>query len=347
MRLNATVTKHTLQFKTPARTSRNTLQDKTLWLIHLSYLGAIAKGVGECSPLKGLSVDDVEGFETKLHEVAELINEGQHPFDLGLEQWPSIRFGIETAMLDLKHGGVRKIFDTPFFTSQQKIPINGLVWMADRQDMLRQAEEKIAAGFGCVKFKVGALDFDEECRMLEDLRRKYSAFKVEIRLDANGAFDPDTALEQLKELSRFEIHSIEQPIKTKQWDNMESLCAQSKIPIALDEELIGIAVANEGLSLLKHIKPQYIILKPGLLGGFDYSKLWIELAEKSNIGWWVTSALESNVGLNAIAQFTSQYPVQIPQGLGTGSLYINNFDSPLTVQAGYINYNPLKNWTTI
>lgn len=347
MRLNATVTKHTLQFKTPARTSRNTLQDKTLWLLHLSYAGTTTKGVGECSPLKGLSVDDVEGFEGKLHEVAELINEGQHPFDLGLEQWPSIRFGVETAMLDLKHDGVRKIFDTPFFTSQQKIPINGLVWMADRQDMLRQAEEKIAAGFACIKFKVGALDFDEECRMLEDLRRKYSSFKVEIRLDANGAFAPDTALEQLKELSRFEIHSIEQPIKTKLWDDMEALCAQSKIPVALDEELIGVSVGNEGTELLKHIKPQYIILKPGLLGGFEASKNWINLADKLNIGWWVTSALESNVGLNAIAQFTSQYPMQIPQGLGTGSLYVNNFDSPLTVQAGYINYNPLKSWTTI
>lgn len=347
MRLNATVTKHTLQFKTPARTSRNTLQDKTVWLIHLSYLGATAKGIGECSPLKGLSMDDVEGFEAKLHKVAELINEGYHPFDLGLELWPSIRFGVETAMLDLQNGGVRKIFDTPFFTSQQRIPINGLVWMADRQDMLRQAEEKIAEGFTCVKFKVGAIDFDEECRMLEDLRRKYSAFKVEIRLDANGAFAPDTALEQLKELSRFEIHSIEQPIKTKLWDNMAALCAQSKIPIALDEELIGISAANEGMSLLKQIKPQYIILKPGLLGGFEASKNWVSLADKLNMGWWVTSALESNVGLNAIVQFTSQYLVQIPQGLGTGSLYVNNFDSPLTVQAGYINYNPLKSWTTI
>lgn len=346
MRYAATITQHTLQFKTPARTSRNTLQDKTIWLLHLNNAGQAITGIGECSPLKGLSVDDVPGFENKLNEVVALINNGINALDLGLELWPSINFGLETALLDLKFGGQRKIFDTLFYTSKLKLPINGLVWMADRQDMLRQANEKIKAGYNCIKFKIGAIDFDEECRMLEELRQKNNAFKVEIRLDANGAFAPDTALEQLRELSRFDIHSVEQPIKPNQWEQMEEVCAKSKIAIALDEELIGRNPWNEGQKLLSAIKPQYIILKPGLLGGFKAADKWVQLAHKNQMGWWATSALESNVGLNAIAQFTSQYGVKIPQGLGTGRLYENNFDSPLTVAAGYIEYNPLKSWTS-
>lgn len=348
MRFSASVTKHTLQFKTPAKTSRNTLQDKTVWLLHLSHITRPhIKGIGECSPLKGLSIDDVEGFEAKLNETASEVNNGTHPEELGLEQWPSIRFGIETTLLDLQNGGQRKIFDTPFFHSQQQIPINGLVWMAGRQNMLQQAQDKIAQGFNCIKFKVGAIDFDEECRMLEELRRQHSAFKIEIRLDANGAFAPDTALEQLKELARFEIHSIEQPIKQNQWDNMQELCAKSRIPVALDEELIGRSPFTEGDKLLTYIRPGYIIIKPGLLGGFKASRQWIALAGKYNIGWWITSALESNIGLNAIAQFTSQYPVNMPQGLGTGSLYENNFAGPLTVKSGFIYYDAAKSWTNL
>lgn len=346
MSFKAEIQKHILEFKTPAKTSRNTLNQKPLWLVKLSH----AKqpnvfGLGEISPLKGLSVDDVEGFETHLQQTIYHINNGEHPLELGLEQWPSIRFGIETAWLDLQNGGVRKVFDTPFYSGMQQLPINGLVWMNNSADMLRQAQEKVEAGFGCIKFKVGALDFDEECRMLEALRKQFNAFKIEIRLDANGAFAPDTALEQLKELARFEVHSIEQPIKQGQWETMQEVCAKSKIPVALDEELIGIPVGQKGQQLLAAISPQYIILKPGLLGGFDVSRQWIELANKNNIGWWVTSALESNVGLNAIAQFTSLYKITMPQGLGTGQLYTNNFNSPLQMQNGYISYVPTKGWT--
>ncbi|HYG16862.1 MAG TPA: o-succinylbenzoate synthase [Bacteroidia bacterium] len=344
MRFTASVTRHTLRFKTPARTSRNTLADKTVWLLHLGYeANPAVKGIGECGPLSGLSIDDVEGFEDQLNKVTGLLNEGFHPKELGLEQWPSIRFGLETALLDLENGGKKKIFDTPFYTSELKLPINGLVWMAPKEDMLKQAEDKIAAGYTCVKFKVGAIDFDEECRMLEALRKKHSAFKVEIRLDANGAFSPDTVMEHLNELKRFEIHSIEQPIRQGQWDTMAEVCAKSKIPVALDEELIGVS-SNDAERLMKTIRPPYIILKPGLLGGFEISQRWILLAGKHNAGWWITSALESNVGLNAIAQFTSLYPVTIPQGLGTGQLYENNFESPLKVENGYIFYQPLKSW---
>lgn len=346
MKLAAILSQHILEFKNPAKTSRNTLTQKPLWLVQLyDEKQPSIKGIGEISPLKSLSIDDVDGFEDKLNQTITLINNGISPSDLSLEQWPSINFGIETAMLDLKYGGNRKIFDTSFYTGETKLPINGLVWMSDSADMLQQAQEKVTAGFSCIKFKIGALDFDEECRMLEALRKKYSAFEVEIRLDANGAFAPDTALEQLKELSRFEVHSIEQPIKQGQWDAMQEVCAKSKIPVALDEELIGIPIDAQGQKLLSVTKPAYIILKPGLLGGFEASKQWIDLANKNNIGWWVTSALESNVGLNAIAQFTSQYNITIAQGLGTGQLYKNNFESPLQMQNGYISYVPTKGWT--
>lgn len=344
---SAYISKYTLKFKIPAKTSRNTLEDKTLWLLHLSEEGKNTTGIGECSPLKGLSPDDSPAFEEKLNEVVKDINAGAHPRELDLNALPSIRFGLETALLDLENGGVRKIFDTPFYDDAQKIPINGLVWMADRDNMLQQAREKIRNGYSCVKFKIGALDFDDECRMLEELRKEFSAFKVEIRLDANGAFAPDTALEQLRELSRFEIHSIEQPIRQGQWEAMEAVCRQSKIPVALDEELIGISPFTNGDILLKTIQPQYIIIKPGLLGGFEVSREWIRLAESKGKGWWITSALESNIGLNGIAQFASQYRLTLPQGLGTGQLYENNFEGPLTVERGFIYYNPSKHWKNV
>lgn len=341
---SAFITKHILKFKTPAKTSRNTLEDKVVWLIHLSHLGKKTTGIGECSPLKGLSVDDVPGFETQLQEVVNLINNGAHPKELGLDNWPSITFGLETALLDLQNGGIRKITDEPFFLGEEKIPINGLVWMGNRQEMIAQAEEKIKAGYTCIKFKIGAMDFDEECRMLEELRKKHNAFTIEIRLDANGAFATDTAVEQLNELARFGIHSVEQPIKQGQWDAMQEVCAKSTIPIALDEELIGQKPVDAAQKMLKTIQPAYIIIKPGLLGGFENSKQWITAAQKNNMGWWATSALESNIGLNAIAQFAATYKPTIPQGLGTGQLYENNFDSPLTVDNGYIYYDVVKNW---
>ncbi len=342
----ASFTKHTLKFKIPAKTSRNTLDDKSLWLLKLSKADTpTIYGIGEISPLKGLSIDDSEDFEQKLNQVVSQINAGNHPYNLDTENWPSINFGLETAMLDLENGGKRKVFSTPFYEGRQKIPINGLVWMADSENMLQQAEDKVNIGFNCIKFKIGALDFDEECRMLEKLRKKYNAFKVEIRLDANGAFAVDEALEKLKELSRFEIHSIEQPIKQRQWDAMQAICEQSQVAIALDEELIGVNPNLEGHKLLTTINPQYIILKPGLLGGFKTSDEWIKLAERYDIGWWATSALESNVGLNAIAQFTSKYPVKIHQGLGTGQLFENNFDSPLFMENGFISYTANKSWS--
>lgn len=343
----ASVSKHPLKFKVPAKTSRNTLADKIVWIIKLSKADNISVfGAGEISPLKGLSVDDTPRFEDHLLQTINAINNGVHPKEIDTEKSPSIQFGLETALLDLENGGKYHIFNTPFFKGKQKLPINGLVWMADSENMLQQAETKIEAGFSCIKFKIGALDFDEECRMLEKLRKKYSAFKVEIRLDANGAFAADEALEKLNELKRFEVHSIEQPIKQKQWEAMQAICAQTPIDIALDEELVGVNPSSEGQKMLTYIKPQYIIIKPGLLGGFNISEYWISLAQKNNIGWWITSALESNVGLNAITQFTSKYNIKMPQGLGTGQLFANNFDSPLYMENGFISYLQNKSWSS-
>lgn len=326
---------HTLQFKRPAKTSRNTFSEREVRYVVLTKDGI--SGIGEASPLSLLSIDDVEDYDRQLQNICEQLASGVSFYDLDLEKFPSIRFGLETALLDIANGGRRIIFDSTF-THGKPIQINGLVWMSDLDSMYQEAIAKITSGYRCIKFKVGAHDFDAECRLLEKIRRDFSAFKLEIRLDANGAFLPDDAYAQLADLSRFKIHSIEQPIQSGQPDDMARLCRESKIPIALDEELIGISVDTKGLKLLQDIQPQYIILKPNLIGGFTKAEQWIGLARKQEIGWWATSALESNVGLNAIAQWVGQYEPQIPQGLGTGSLYENNIASPLHIEGQQLMY---------
>lgn len=340
--LKATFTKHILEFYTPAKTSRNTLSTKTVYLLAISDRQG-RTGIGECTTISKLSKDDCdEGFyEGKLREVTLALEEGHMP---DLEDWPSIRFGLETALLDLQHGGRAMIFDTDFYKGTLSIPINGLVWMNDTKSMLEEAQKKVDMGFDCIKFKVGALDFDEECRMLESFRKYYPAGKCALRLDANGAFKPDEALAQLKDLSRFEVHSIEQPVKAGQWDVLEKLCAESKIPVALDEELIPLDPFSNGYELLAQTWPAYLVLKPSLLGGFTACDEWIRLAERAGVNWWITSALESNIGLNAIAQYTSRFDVKIPQGLGTGLLYKNNFGSPLEIEGARLKFNPKKAW---
>lgn len=333
-----------LVFKKPARTSRGEMTSHTAYFIKLQQGNRI--GYGEAAPLKGLSIDDRPNFENKLKECCLFINDGC-PIDvLDLAAFPSLKFAIETAQLSLAFDESFKVFDTPFYTGTP-IDINGLVWMNTNTEMLEEAFYKVEQGFNCIKFKVGALDFDEECRMLESFRKRYSAFKVSLRLDANGAFSTAEALEKLKDLSRFEIHSIEQPIKAKQEDWMQELCAKTPIDIALDEELIGVDVVYDGLALLKKIKPQYIILKPTLIGGFANADTWIKHAQQHAIGWWATSALESNIGLNAIAQWCSTYQNPLPQGLGTGSLYTNNIQSPLVVDGGHLVYHQGLSWQTI
>lgn len=340
---SANYIKHELQFIKPARTSRGEMKTHLAWYVHLTNRVTGKKTWGEAAPLPGLSIDDRPGFETQLTEICLLISEGALPEELDLGSYPSVHFALECALLQQRHKEQHMLFDTDFMRGKG-IPINGLVWMDDAAQMLKQAGQKIDQGYTCIKFKVGALDFDEECRMIEAVRKRYSAFQLEIRLDANGAFKNDEALQQLKELSRFELHSIEQPIKAGQWDQMQEVCAKSAIRVALDEELIGVDVKQDGLKMLKQIRPQFIILKPTLIGGFSNSDRWIDAAQQLNTGWWATSALESNIGLNAITQWVSEKQFTMPQGLGTGSLYNNNISSPLYIDHGKIYYNTAARW---
>ncbi|MFI5220737.1 MAG: o-succinylbenzoate synthase [Bacteroidia bacterium] len=333
--------KHVLEFKTPSRTSRGEMRTHTVYYIYLRNEKRSA--IGEAAPLKGLSVDDVEDFEERLKYFCELVNSGIHPFELDLKKFPSIRFAFESCLEELKNNEPHALFPSHFL-NMEGIPINGLVWMDTKDKMQEQAFEKIKQGFNCLKFKIGALDFDEECRMIETVRKKYSAFNLEIRLDANGAFTKEDVFEKLKELSRFEIHSIEQPVKPKQYELMQEVCSVSKIKIALDEELIGWDVFEEGEKMLKIIRPAYLILKPTLLGGFSLSNEWIRLTRKYELNWWITSALESNIGLNAIAQWAASLKCTIPQGLGTGSLYKNNIASSLKVSGGKLYYDKNLKW---
>ena len=311
MILRASYKKHELQFIKPARTSRGEMQTHTAYYIILK--NGTTTGTGEASPLKGLSIDAVDHIEDIIKGFCLQINEGTPPLDLDIEKFPGGRFAFESALKELENSNEHILFETDFIRGKG-IPINGLVWMDSKEEMLKQAFEKINTGFHCIKFKVGALDFDEECKMLETVRKKYPSYKIEIRLDANGAFKNDEALCQLNELSRFDIHSVEQPIKAKQIELMQEICSKSKIPVALDEELIGADVTTVGKKLLEFIKPKFIIIKPTLLGGFTLSEQWIKPANDLKIGWWATSALESNIGLNAIAQWVSSLKTSLPQG---------------------------------
>jgi O-succinylbenzoate synthase len=284
-----------------------------------------------------LSIDDVPNYQSVLENKLDEFCNVNSLEKLNLEAYPSIRFGIETALLNLAAEDDR-MFQTTFTQGKRSMPINGLVWMNDAETMYQEAIQKINAGFNVIKIKVGALDFDEECRLLEKIRQDYSAFKVTLRVDANGSFDSHDALEKIKEFSRFEIHSIEQPIAANQWDWMQKICKESPIGIALDEELLGVQAKEKGDALLRYIQPQYLILKPNLIGGLSVADTWINLANKHHIQWWATSALESNVGLNAIAQWVSTYNNPLHQGLGTGSLFSNNFNTRLKMDQGLISF---------
>ena len=294
--------------------------------------------------LRGLSIDDRPDYEEKLQWVCENIHLGEDALWEALIQYPSIQFGLETALRSLEGESPYLLFPSHFTNGQAAISINGLVWMGDEAYMKQQIEEKIQQGFGCIKLKIGAIDFAYELDLLRFIRDNFTPEEIEIRVDANGAFTLETSLDKLTQLSGFYIHSIEQPIKSGQHDSMAKLCRVSPLPIALDEELIGIFNFADKEALLQKIRPQYIILKPSLIGGFKGCSEWIALAEKYHIGWWVTSALESNIGLNAIAQWTFLQNNPMPQGLGTGALYTNNFESPLEVKNGELCYNPNLNW---
>jgi L-alanine-DL-glutamate epimerase-like enolase superfamily enzyme len=343
--LKAGFKKHCLQFKTPAGTSRGILSSKNSWFIVVQDDEKPGvHGIGEAGILQGLSIDNPDEVEGKIIEVCKNINDFQFYLDEGLSRFPAIRFGLETALIDFNGNRNRVLFPSDFTNGQDSIEINGLVWMGEFDFMRKQIVEKIESGFSCIKLKIGAIGFDEEIELMKSIRNEFSEKEIEIRVDANGAFSFEDALEKLKILSDYQLHSIEQPIKQGQWQEMAKLCEISPLPIALDEELIGISTKDKKRKLLETIKPQYIILKPGLLGGFQQSEEWIEIAGKNNVGWWVTSALESNIGLNAIAQWTYTLGNKVPQGLGTGQLYTNNFESPLAIETGRLHYKPGQNW---
>lgn len=331
--MKATFEKYTLQFKQPSGTSRGVYTNRDTWFI--SVTDGTHTGIGECAPLPDLSIENLGKMSSKLLQVCEEIDFFSS-FPEELQAWPSIQFGLETALLDLKNGGTQMLYPSAFTRGEQGIPINGLIWMGTPEFMKQQIRTKLDAGFRCIKMKIGALDFQTEFELLKSIRKEFSPEQITLRVDANGAYSYQAALENLKRLSELQIHSIEQPIEACHWNEMAELCHQSPVPIGLDEELIGISRRSEIQKLLETIRPAYLILKPSLHGGISGCEKWIEMAEKYNSGWWITSALESNIGLNAIAQWTFQLNPKGEQGLGTGQLFTNNFPSPLEIEGDHL-----------
>lgn len=334
--------KYILHFKRPSGTSRGVLKTKETWFIKLQQEDRW--GIGECGLLRGLSVDDREDYEQKLQWVCDHIHLGEDYLLDKLSEFPSIQMGLQTAFKSFFAENPFQLFDSNFSKGQQGIPINGLIWMGDVAYMKEQIVNRLNEGFSCIKLKIGAIDFSAELQLLKSIRKEFSASEVELRVDANGAFLPKDALHKLCQLAELNLHSIEQPIAVGQWEEMAQLCVESPLPIALDEELIGIFSSEAKKELIETLRPQYIILKPSFIGGFSGTDEWIQWAESLEVKWWVTSALESNVGLNAISQYTSVKNSKLRQGLGTGSLYTNNLPSPLEVTNGELRYNTLIDW---
>ncbi|PNQ72920.1 o-succinylbenzoate synthase [Hanstruepera neustonica] len=340
--MKATYHKYILHFKQPSGTSRGILKTKETWFIILESNGK--KGIGECGILRGLSADDRPDYEAKLQWTCDNIHLGLEVLYAKNIEFPSIQFGLEVAFKSLESNNPFQLFPSDFTRGNDSILINGLIWMGSEAFMKQQIKEKIQSGFSCIKMKIGAIDFQTELNLLKSIRKEFSVNDIELRVDANGAFLPNEVLEKLKRLSELDLHSIEQPIKPGQPQEMARLCEETYLPIALDEELIGVFDVTKKQELLQTIKPQFIILKPSFIGGWHGSAEWINISQKENIGWWITSALESNVGLNAIAQWTYTLNTEMPQGLGTGGLFENNFDSPLLVKRGTLQYDINNDW---
>jgi len=343
--------RYRLVFNFEAYTSRGKMSDKTCWFIVVRDKDG-KWGLGECGPLRGLSTDDLPDFESQVRHwlanhpfrEAMLSRESINHYVLSVPgHLPSLKFGLEIALMDLYNGGKRMIFDTPFYSGDEKLPINGLVWMGDIPTMRLRIDEVLNKNFACIKLKIGAHYIDEELALIDSIRSTYGD-KLEIRVDANGGFTSDKARVVMQHLASINVHSIEQPIPVGHRKELASLCRDSPLPIALDEELIGVNTTGSRERLLDAVQPQYIILKPSLLGGFNSTDEWIKLADEKGIGWWITSALESNVGLNAICQYTSQFRPTMAQGLGTGTLYMNNLTSPLRVCDGFIFTDQQHEW---
>lgn len=344
------VRKYRLNLKFQAGTSRGVMTFKDSWFIKLyDSQHPHVFGIGECGPLNGLSPDLINDLEHEINECsAQMVDIDEiEAIDVNKiisDQYPALKFALETAVLDLENGGRRLLFKNEFTNSKMPIPINGLVWMGDRTTMFERIQEKIDAGFGCIKIKIGAINFDDELELLHYIRSHFTSEEITIRLDANGAFDQNNVYKKLDQLANYDIHSIEQPIAAGDWIAMGKVCNSSPIPVALDEELIGVSNTTLRAQLIDEINPAFVILKPTLVGGMKESAHWIDLVESKGIGWWITSALESNIGLNAIAQFTANYAISIPQGLGTGQLFHNNFPSPLSIDKGRLYYKNSSAW---
>ncbi|MFT5964180.1 MAG: O-succinylbenzoate synthase [Flavobacterium sp.] len=343
--MKATYHKYILEFKRPSGTSRGVMTEKETWFIVLEKDDKM--GIGECGILRGLSVDDRPDYEAKLQWTCDNIHLGKDQLWKALIEFPSIQFGVEIAFQSLAAESPFLLFPSEFTEGLKSMQINGLVWMGEETFMKEQIEEKLKQGFHCIKLKIGAIDFNKELQLLSYIREHFGPDQIEIRVDANGAFGLNEALGKTTQLSEYKLHSIEQPIQKNNTDRMAELCKASPLPIALDEELIGVFKLDEKEQLLQKIKPQYIILKPSFIGGFRGTQEWISLAEKHQIKWWVTSALESNVGLNAIAQWTYLQHNLMPQGLGTGALFTNNFDCPLEVSEGQLWYRKESEWKLV
>ncbi len=340
--MTADYKRYMLKFKRPSGTSRGVLTEKETWLLKISEADNF--GIGECGILRSLSYDDRPDYEEKLNWVCNNINLGKDMLWEELREFPSIQFGVEMAFKSLNADDPFILFPSDFTSGKSSIPINGLIWMGDKGFMKDQISEKIEAGFNCIKLKIGAIDFETELDLLKSIRSNFSEKEIELRVDANGAFSPEDAIYRLERLSKFKLHSIEQPIKQGQVDEMAKLCRNTPLSIALDEELIGVTDVTDKQKLIQTIQPQYAIFKPSLIGGFKGTEEWKDICEAQGIAWWITSALESNIGLNAISQWTYTLKPELPQGLGTGGLYTNNFESPLKVENGRIQYDNTRDW---
>ncbi len=333
--------KYELQFKRPAQTSRGQYKTRTVWYLFLEKEGVT--GVGECAPMPGLSPESPQQVEHLLNEICT--DPENYLWNAELTQnIPSVHFALETAWFDLDSGGKQQMFPSDFSAGKAGIKINGLVWMGDAESMQQQITEKLDAGFQCIKLKIGGIDFEKELEILQSVRKAYSPSQLTLRLDANGAFQSKEAMSKLNRLAPLQIHSIEQPIAAGQWEEMADLCRNSPIPVALDEELIGIHETEEKKKLLDTLKPQYLILKPSLHGGLSGCNDWVDMTGQQATGWWITSYLESNIGLNAIARWTFSKNAKGYQGLGTGALFTNNIDSPLEIRGEELWTNPSKDF---
>ena len=330
MKIN--ISERIFHFRQPAGTSRGVYTERKSWMIELT--DGQRTGIGECAPLPGLSCDYIPDYEKTLRALCDKFEqEGQIDYSL-MRPYPSMLFGLETALLSMQSDN-GLLFDNAFSRGERGIPINGLVWMGSYEEMMQRIEEKLSQGYRCIKLKIGAIDFDKELDMVRSIRERYSSKELQIRLDANGGFSYDEALYKMELLSQYAVHSIEQPIKAKQWAFMADLCRESPLLIALDEELIGVNMPEMKRHILNIIKPAHIVLKPSLHGGMHGCREWISIAREMGIGSWITSALESNIGLNAIAQFTADVygdNITMAQGLGTGQLFTDNIDMPLEIR---------------